>query len=75
MTKRTCKWHKCHQRFEPQHGSQQYCSSRCRQKRLEWAKTRGSAIVNMLLDTPWDKVVDASLEAKQRLEREVHDAD
>ncbi len=47
---RTCRWHKCGQKFKTENHLQHFCGPKCRRSFATWAKTRGAVIVNALLD-------------------------
>lgn len=56
----TCKNHKCKEgprgsraTFTPTRRGQEFCSAKCRTERAVWRATRGSVLIDPLLDGDW----------------------
>ncbi len=50
MQAKICAWHKCRAEFEPSHHLQTFCCERCKKDRQNWKQTRGSVLVDLLID-------------------------
>lgn len=57
---RICKWHLCQNgpgatraRFTPARLDQDFCSAECRIARASWRQTRGSVLVDLVLEGKW----------------------
>ncbi len=55
MAEKTCHWHQCRAPFTSNHHRARFCSAACRVSHAEWAKARGAAIVNTMIDTRDDR--------------------
>jgi len=69
---RRCKWHECGKEFTPGHAMRQYCSPKCRKRRLDWTKSRGSAIVNRILSTSPSGLHVVAFDEQRKLLAEIH---
>lgn len=75
-TEQTCKWHKCTKgpagsrgRFTPSRADQEFCSTDCRIARAAWRQTRGSTLVDMLIEGRWSDLRKTREELKQEIEQ------
>lgn len=60
-----CKWHHCHQApgdkrrsFIPNRKDQEFCSAECRRARATWRQTRGSTLVDLVIEGRWKELRD-----------------
>jgi len=53
---RRCAWHRCHGRFLPERRNQIYCRPACRAAWQAWARMRGMALVQPLVDGDADRL-------------------
>lgn len=68
-----CKWHCCNRKFEPSRPAQDYCSTACRMRRLEWAKARGSRVLNAILGAGTG-ILDVAKAERKALRDEISEA-
>jgi len=66
-----CAWHECGRAFEPADPRQDFCCPDCRKARGAWKARRGGPLVDMLLSGD----VEALMEAKRKIKKEIEDAD
>lgn len=65
-----CAWHECGRAFKPMHPREKFCCPACQRARGAWKARRGGPLVDMLLEGD----VDALMEAKRKIKKEIEDA-
>jgi hypothetical protein len=65
-----CAWHQCAKEFQPQHPRETFCCPACRRARGRWKAARGGPLVDLLLT----EQVEALMDAKRRIQKEITDA-
>ncbi len=73
---RVCKWHNCTKgpagargRFTPARTNQEFCSTQCRGNRAAWRQTRGSVLVDPLLNEDWEALKELRAQIKREIDQ------